>query len=64
MREIEIFIADIFFLIGLTCTIISARLMKYEDSAVRMNNMRNRWLKTKAFRLEEDSWQGYREEEE
>ncbi|WP_088312235.1 hypothetical protein [Bacillus cereus] len=64
IRKIEILIADIFFLIGLTCTIISGRLMRHGDAVDKMERMRNNWLKTDAFKLREESWQGYSDEEE
>ncbi|BCC09343.1 MULTISPECIES: hypothetical protein [Bacillus cereus group] len=48
IRKLEILFADIFFLIGLTCTIISGRLMRHGDAVDQMERMRNNWLKTNA----------------
>ncbi|MCP1124528.1 hypothetical protein NKR74_14650 [Bacillus sp. 3103sda1] len=61
MRKFELFLADIFFLLGTTFTIISGRLMRHGDAVDQMKRMRNNWLKTDAFKLTEDSWQGYKE---
>ncbi|MDA2239796.1 hypothetical protein PDN14_15060 [Bacillus cereus group sp. Bc222] len=64
IRKIEIFLADVLFLISINCAIISGRLMRHGDAVYKMERMRNNWLKTDAFKLREESWQGYCDEEE
>lgn len=58
IRKMEIFLADVFFLIGINCSIASGRLMKHEDDSINnLRKIRSEWLKTDAFRLREESVQ-------
>lgn len=58
IRKMEIFLADVFFLISINCSIASSRLMKHEDESINnLRNIRKDWLKTDAFRLREESVQ-------
>ncbi|PFU84647.1 hypothetical protein COK91_03085 [Bacillus cereus] len=55
IRKIEIFLADVLFLISINCAIVSGRLMRHGDESINdLRKVKSDWLKKDAFKLREE----------
>ncbi|MHA4207335.1 hypothetical protein [Bacillus cereus] len=55
IRKIEIFLADVLFLISINCAIVSGRLMRHGDESINyLRKVKSDWLKKEAFKLREE----------